>query len=51
MPSGVFLVVEAMAGASGAGLPVSEPTGDMIVDIGGGTSDVAVISMAGIVMP
>lgn len=38
-----------MAAAIGAGLPVTEPTGNMIVDIGGGTTDVAVISMAGIV--
>ncbi len=47
--SKVFLVDEPMAAAIGAGLPVSEPTGNMIVDIGGGTTDVAVISMAGIV--
>jgi rod shape-determining protein MreB len=47
--SEVFLVEEAMAAAIGAGLPVTEPTGNMIVDIGGGTTDVAVISMAGIV--
>ena len=38
-----------MAAAIGAGLPVTEPTGNMIVDIGGGTSEVAVISLAGIV--
>src|SRR3712207_5149341 len=38
-----------MAAAIGAGLPVTEPSGNMIVDIGGGTSDVAVISLAGIV--
>ena len=38
-----------MAAAIGAGLPISEPTGNMIVDIGGGTTDVAVISLAGIV--
>ncbi len=47
--SEVYLVEEAMAAAIGAGLPVSEPTGNMIVDIGGGTTDVAVISMAGMV--
>lgn len=40
---------EPMAAAIGAGLPVSEPTGNMIVDIGGGTTEVAVISMGGIV--
>ena len=47
--SEVFLVEEAMAAAIGAGLPIIEPSGNMIVDIGGGTTDVAVISMAGIV--
>jgi rod shape-determining protein MreB len=47
--SEVFLVEEAMAAAIGAGLPITEPSGNMIVDIGGGTTDVAVISMAGIV--
>ena len=36
-----------MAAAIGAGLPVSDPTGNMIVDIGGGTTDIAVMSMAG----
>jgi len=45
----VFLVEEPMAAAIGAGLPVEEPTGSMIVDIGGGTSEVAVISLGGIV--
>ncbi len=45
----VYLVEEAMAAAIGAGLPITEPIGNMIVDIGGGTTDVAVISMAGIV--
>ena len=45
----VYLVEEAMAAAIGAGLPITEPMGNMIVDIGGGTTDVAVISMAGIV--
>ncbi|MBW3565974.1 MAG: rod shape-determining protein [Acidobacteria bacterium] len=45
----VFLIEQAMAAAIGAGLPITEPTGNMIVDIGGGTTDVAVISLAGIV--
>ena len=45
----VFLVEQAMMAAIGAGLPIIEPTGNMVVDIGGGTTDVAVISMAGIV--
>jgi len=45
----VFLIEEAMAAAIGAGLPITEPSGNMVVDIGGGTTDVAVISMAGIV--
>lgn len=45
----VFLVEEPMAAAIGAGLPVSEPIGNMIVDIGGGTCDVAIVSLAGIV--
>ncbi len=44
-----FLIEEPMAAAIGAGLPVSEPTGSMVVDIGGGTSEVAVISYGGIV--
>ena len=47
--SEVYLVEQAMVAAIGAGLPVTEPTGNMVVDIGGGTTDVAVISMAGIV--
>jgi rod shape-determining protein MreB and related proteins len=47
--SEVYLVEQAMMAALGAGLPVTEPTGNMVVDIGGGTTDVAVISMAGIV--
>jgi rod shape-determining protein MreB len=47
--SEVYLVEEAMAAAIGAGLPITEPSGNMIVDIGGGTTDVAVISMAGTV--
>ena len=45
----VYLVEQAMMAAVGAGLPITEPTGNMVVDIGGGTTDVAVISMAGIV--
>ena len=44
------LVEEPMAAAIGAGLPVGEPTGSMVVDIGGGTSEVAVISLGGIVV-
>ena len=44
-----IIMEEPMAAAIGAGLPVSEPTGNMIVDIGGGTTEVAVISMGGIV--
>jgi rod shape-determining protein MreB len=44
------LIEEPMAAAIGAGLPVSEPTGNMIVDVGGGTSEVAVISLGGIVV-
>ena len=47
--SEVYLVEEAMAAAIGAGLPVTEPSGNMIVDIGGGTTDIAVISLSGIV--
>ncbi|MEK6598968.1 MAG: rod shape-determining protein [Deltaproteobacteria bacterium] len=47
--SEVFLMEEPMAAAIGAGLPITEPSGNMIVDIGGGTSEVAVISLAGIV--
>lgn len=45
----VYLIEEPMAAAIGAGLPVTEPAGSMIVDIGGGTTEVAVISLAGIV--
>jgi rod shape-determining protein MreB and related proteins len=45
-----YLIEEPMAAAIGAGLPVGEPTGSMIVDIGGGTSEVAVISLGGIVV-
>ena len=47
--SEVFIIEQAMAAAIGSGLPITEPTGNMIVDIGGGTTDVAVISLAGIV--
>ncbi len=47
--SEVFLVEQAMMAAIGAGLPIDEPSGNMIVDIGGGTTDVAVISLAGTV--
>jgi rod shape-determining protein MreB and related proteins len=45
----VYLIEEPMAAAIGSGLPISEPSGNMIVDIGGGTSEVAVISLSGIV--
>ena len=45
----VYLIQEPMAAALGAGLPVTEPQGNMIVDIGGGTTEVAVISLGGIV--
>jgi rod shape-determining protein MreB len=45
----VYLVEEPMAAAIGAGLPITEPSGNMIVDIGGGTTEVAVISLGGIV--
>lgn len=47
--SEVHLVEQAMMAAIGAGLPVSEPAGSMVVDVGGGTTDVAVISMSGVV--
>ena len=47
--SEVFLVEQAMVAAIGAGLPITEPGGNMVVDIGGGTTDVAVISLSGIV--
>jgi len=47
--SGAYLIEEPMAAAIGAGLPVEEPMGSMVVDIGGGTSEVAVISLGGIV--
>lgn len=45
----VFLIEEPMAAAIGAGLPITEPTCNMVIDIGGGTTEVAVISLAGIV--
>ena len=45
----VFLLEEPMAAAIGAGLPITEPSGNMIIDIGGGTTEVAVISLAGVV--
>ncbi len=45
----VYLIEEPMAAAIGAGLPITEPTSNMIVDIGGGTTEVAVISLSGIV--
>lgn len=45
-----FLIEEPMASAIGAGLPVAEPSGSMVVDIGGGTSEVAVISLGGVVV-
>jgi len=47
--SEVYLIEEPMAAAIGAGLPITDPSGNMIVDIGGGTSEIAVISLAGIV--
>ncbi|HUX06623.1 MAG TPA: rod shape-determining protein [Acidobacteriota bacterium] len=47
--SEVHLVLEAMAAAIGAGLPITEPGGNMVVNIGGGTTDIAVISLSGIV--
>lgn len=47
--SEVYLIEEPMAAAIGAGLPITEPSGNMIVDIGGGTAEIAIISLAGIV--
>ncbi|HEV2021399.1 MAG TPA: rod shape-determining protein [Terriglobales bacterium] len=47
--SEVYLVEQAMVAAIGAGLPITEPCGNMVVDIGGGTTDIAVISLSGIV--
>lgn len=46
----VFLIEEPMAAAIGAGLPIEEPSGNMIVDIGGGTTEIAVISLGGVVV-
>jgi rod shape-determining protein MreB len=46
----VYIIEEPMAAAIGAGLPIHEPTGNMVVDIGGGTTEVAVISLGGIVV-
>ena len=46
----VYLVDQAMMGALGAGLPVTEPTGSMVVDIGAGTTDLAIISVGGLVL-
>ena len=45
----VYLIEEPVAAAIGAGLPITEPSGNMVVDIGGGTTDIAVISLGGIV--
>ena len=45
----VYLVDEPMAAALGAGLPVTEPSGSMVVDIGGGTTEVALLALGGIV--
>ena len=45
----VYLIEEPMAAAIGAGMPVTEPTGSMVVDIGGGTTEVAILSLGGIV--
>src|SRR5699024_8215922 len=45
----VSLIVEPMAAAIGAGLPVGEPQGSMVLDIGGGTSEIAIISLNGVV--
>src|SRR5258707_11334317 len=47
--SEVHLIDEAMAAAIGAGMPITEAAGNMVVDIGGGTTDIAVISLAGVV--
>src|SRR4030088_2954634 len=48
--SEVYLVEEAVAAAIGAGLPITEPGGNMVIDIGGGTTDIAVLSLDGIVI-
>src|ERR671923_112550 len=53
LPAGArqaYLIEEPMAAAIGAGLPVAEPTGNMIVDVGGGTTEVAVISLGGLLL-
>ena len=47
--SAVFLVEQPLAAALGAGLPIAEPTANMVVDLGGGTTDIAVLSLAGVV--
>ncbi len=47
--SEVYMMLEAMAAAIGAGLPITEPGGNMVINIGGGTTDIAVISLSGIV--
>src|SRR6476619_6760188 len=49
VPSAITQVEQAMVAAIGAGLPITEPSGNMVVDIGGGTTDIAVISLSGIV--
>ena len=46
----VFIIEEPMAAAIGSGMPIHEPTGNMVVDIGGGTTEIAVISLGGIVV-
>ncbi|MGJ8495953.1 rod shape-determining protein, partial [Glaesserella parasuis] len=46
----VYLIEEPMAAAIGAGLPIDQPGGNMVVDIGGGTTDIAVLSLSGIVI-
>src|SRR4029434_10215790 len=48
--SEVFLVDEPMAAALGAGMPITEAAGNMIIDVGGGTTDIALISLAGVVI-
>src|SRR5439155_12889612 len=48
--SEVFLIDEPMAAAVGAGLPISDAAGNMVIDVGGGTTDIAVISLAGLVI-
>jgi len=47
----VYMIEEPVAAAIGVGLPIQEPHGNMIIDIGGGTTEMAVISLAGIVFP